>query len=174
MRRRTLISTIIVLTLSMMLCACDDNKRHRSRNKNKPEPRHEYTIEDVENRIGTDKFYERDNDTNISYRVNDSENEYHGVSFVIYDDASEAERVYREHVDSSFYQITDEGDNYITGWLDGVCDAEVEEIYVLADNMVIYAEITVVDCWAESEDDPVGDVYRHYSDELIESLKHDW
>ena len=104
------------------------------------------------------KMKERDTKLNkyecteyFNYDTNTSD--YNKVSFYVFDDISTANKVYKQISKSWFNHVTDEGDNYIQGWLDGVCDASVEAFVYVKGNLIIYTEMTVQGCWECDIDD---------------------
>ena len=87
------------------------------------------------------------------YYTGNVDNDYKYVTFYVFDDVFSAIKVYREIKKDWFYSITDQGDNYIQGWLSGVCDASIEGFVYISGNLIIYTDIEVIGEWESSEED---------------------
>ena len=79
---------------------------------------------------------------------------YDDMTFFIFDKESEARDALAEIKEHSFREITDVGDNYVRGWLDGVMDADIEEYYYVNGNLMVVTTVTAVDESARPVDDP--------------------
>ncbi len=84
---------------------------------------------------------------------------YDKLRFYIFDKESHAQKVFESIREKSFYRITDEGNNYVRGWLDGVVDADIEQYYYINGNLIVTAVVTSVDESARAVDDPTPSVY---------------
>jgi hypothetical protein len=67
------------------------------------------------------------------------------LRFYVFDSQEDAEEVLKEIKKNSFYEITDEGDDFVRGWLEGVIDADVEMYYYQHGNLIVAASTTSVD-----------------------------
>ena len=70
------------------------------------------------------------------------------MTFHVYDSSSEAKKAYGNIYDEFSEYKSEEGDNWFCYWEPGVCDAEVERMYYIEDNVIITAEIGVISCWS--------------------------
>ena len=84
---------------------------------------------------------------------------YDDLRFHIFDKEKDAKKALKNLKEHAFYEITDEGDNYVRGWLDGVMDADVEEYYYLHGNLLVETTVTCVDESAREIDDPSPTVF---------------
>ena len=83
---------------------------------------------------------------------------YDGCTFYIFDTEKHAYKALDELKESSFSEITDEGGNYVRGWLKDVWDARIESYYYVHGNLMVTAYVTVIDenpRWVD-EDPPVN------------------
>ena len=85
--------------------------------------------------------------------------QYDDLTFYIFKKEKYARKALEEIKENSFYEITDEGDNYVRGWLDGVIDADVENYYYVNGNLMVVACVTSVDESARPVDDPSPGVW---------------
>ncbi len=84
---------------------------------------------------------------------------YDDLRFHIFEKEKDAKKALKNLKEHAFYEITDEGDNYVRGWLDGVMDADVEEYYYLHGNLLVETTVTCVDESAREIDDPSPTVF---------------
>ena len=85
----------------------------------------------------------------------DNNSKYADVRFYAFDEKSNHDKIYKDMKSDWIGEITDEGENYIQGWENGVCDAAIEIFIYKSGNLIITTDIQVVSCWAESPDDPI-------------------
>lgn len=78
------------------------------------------------------------NNRNVPTRFDD-------LRFYVFDSQKDAENVLKEIKKNSFSEITDEGDDFVRGWLEGVIDADVEMYYYQHGNLIVAASTTSVD-----------------------------
>lgn len=97
---------------------------------------------------------------------------YDRLRFYIFDKERHAKKVLEKIKKNSFCEITDEGDNYVRGWLDGVVDARIENYYYLNGNLLVEATVTSVDESARDVNDPTSPVMGggQYALDLIEMI----
>ena len=67
------------------------------------------------------------------------------LRFYLFDTQKDAEKVLKEIKKDSFREITDEGEDFVRGWLEGVVDADVERYYYQHGNLIITTVTTSVD-----------------------------
>jgi hypothetical protein len=79
--------------------------------------------------------------------------DYDHLTFYIFGREKQAKKTLSELKKSSFREVTDEGDNFVRGWLDGVVDADIERYYYINGNLMVVADVTVVDEMARPVDD---------------------
>ena len=79
--------------------------------------------------------------------------EYDHMTFYIFDKEKEAAEALSKMKENSFAKITDEGGNYVRGWIRGVMDAEVEEYFYVNGNLMVAAVVTVADETARDKND---------------------
>ena len=95
---------------------------------------------------------------------------YDDLRFYVFDDAEAANKALEQIKSNSFYEITDEGDNYVRGWLANVCDADIESYYYVHGNLMVMTDVTCVDESARSIDDTSPSVYGG-GEEALEKIK---
>ncbi len=78
---------------------------------------------------------------------------YDDMTFYIFDKESEARDALSDIKEHAFREITDVGDNYVRGWLDGVMDADIEEYYYVNGNLMVVTTVAAVDESARPVDD---------------------
>ena len=109
----------------------------------------EYTKEELDEIVGVElRQSEREmrgyscmeywNNRNTPTRFDD-------LRFYLFDNQKDAEKVLDEIKTNSFREITDEGDDFVRGWLEGVIDADVEMYYYQHGNLIVTATTTCVD-----------------------------
>ncbi len=80
---------------------------------------------------------------------------YDDLRFFVFEKEKDARKAFGELKNSNtFREITDEGDNYVRGWLNGVIDADIEMYYYRNGNLIVSATVTSVDESARDIDDP--------------------
>lgn len=84
---------------------------------------------------------------------------YDHFTFYIFDKEKQAKKALAEIKEKSFREITDEGENYVRGWLDGVVDADIENYYYINGNLMVAATVTSVDQSARDVNDPTSPVW---------------
>lgn len=75
------------------------------------------------------------------------------LRFYLFDDEQDAKYALEDIKSGAFRSVTDEGQNYIRGWLEGVVDADVEMYYYQHGNLIVAASTTSVDESPRSVDD---------------------
>ena len=95
---------------------------------------------------------------------------YDDLRFYIFDDERDAYKALNKIREKSFCEITDEGGNYVRGWLDGVVDAQIEDYYYVNGNLMVEAVVTSVDESARDVNDPTSPI-RGGGREALELIK---
>ena len=136
-----LLSLAVIITGVTVIVIMHINKNHKV-----------YTKADLEKIVGAE-LSERDSQYHKTpckeYWLNTTgDSKYKHTYFYIFDDEYTANKLFKQIKSSAMYSVTDEDDNHIQGWLNGVCDADIEAYYYLSGNMIIYTEIECVGCWA--------------------------
>ena len=78
------------------------------------------------------------------------------IDFYVFDNEASANYVFFKCGRKWFQDGSEYGDNYVRGWLAGVCDAEIESYLYITGNMIIVADLQCVSCWAEEPPYEVG------------------
>ena len=81
------------------------------------------------------------------------------LTFYIFDSERQANKALEKIKKNSFYEINDEGGNYVRGWLEGVVDADIEKYYYVNGNLMVDTTVTAVDESARSVDDSTPGVW---------------
>jgi hypothetical protein len=79
---------------------------------------------------------------------------YDDLRFYVFKDEETAYKALEEiKKGGGFREVTDEGPNYIRGWLEGVVDADVEDYYYVNGNLLVMTTVTCVSEWPTNVDD---------------------
>lgn len=79
---------------------------------------------------------------------------YDDLRFYVFKDEETAYKALEEiKKGGGFRDVTDEGPNYIRGWLEGVVDADVENYYYVNGNLLVETSVTCVSEQPRSVDD---------------------
>ncbi len=140
-----LLSLAVIITGVTILVIMHFNKNHKV-----------YTREDLEKIVG-EELREWDGKYSttpcMQYWLNGNvDSKFKNIEFYVFKDERTAQKVFKEIKSSWIYSVTDEGDNYIQGWLNGVCDASIEGYYYISGNMIVYTDIECVSCWGDAEE----------------------
>lgn len=84
------------------------------------------------------------------------------ISYTVYDSAKEAKKEYnRRYKECKEYDRNfEEGENWYISEVPGVCDAQIDAIECIEDNVRIYAEIRIHGTWAQDIDEDPGETTR--------------
>ena len=101
---------------------------------------------------------------------------YDDLRFYIFLNEDIAYKVLAEIKKNSFREITDEGENYVRGWLEGVVDADIENYYYVNGNLLVETTVTSVNEMARDVDDPDPGVLGggEEAEELIKLINHNF
>ncbi|MBO4845062.1 MAG: hypothetical protein J5525_02020 [Lachnospiraceae bacterium] len=80
--------------------------------------------------------------------------DYDSMIFYTFKDGSTASKAFSSVKENVFRKITDEGNNFVQGWIKGVSDAEVERYFYLNGNLIISTDITCIGLNSDSDYDP--------------------
>ena len=125
---------------------------------------HTYTKEDVVKKCGFANERTRDftmkgvNCVNVMPSKSSIDDHFDYMDFYVFGSRADAEKAFKG-TEEWFRSIEDEGSDFHRGWLEGVCDADIEEYVYLTGNMIITVEMQCVSCWAVEvidENDPIA------------------
>lgn len=110
-------------------------------------------------------YWERDNAGKWSVRKDDylgpeflylyshaKEEKRDQVAYYIFDNDALAKKAFR-YMPENMYGISANEEDYIVGYDEGVCDAEIESLRYLDGNVIIYAQLGVYSAWGCDTDD---------------------
>ena len=80
--------------------------------------------------------------------------DYDSMIFYTFKDGNTASKAFLAVKEDTFKEITDEGANFVQGWINGVLDADIERYYYLNGNLIIRADITFISFYNDHESDP--------------------
>ncbi len=154
--------TVVIAALAAVIILPKLSTKETRTKRRDREPSHkyatEYDIETDKTEYGVYKSWnvkklEDDNGAVLSiWNSGHKETEIDYLSFNVYDNAADAGKAYKRMLE--YYKAysdseVEEGFNWFTGWEPGVCDAAIYEMVCLQDNIIVYAELEVVSCWAD-------------------------
>ena len=93
----------------------------------------------------------------LQLRTHDDDEKRDQVTYYIFDNDAIAQKAF-ENMPGNMYGISVNEENYVVGYDEGVCDAEIESLRYLDGNVIIYAELGVYGTWGCDTDDYVPPV----------------
>ncbi len=97
------------------------------------------------------------------------ETPYDNLTFYIFKDEKKAERAFSRIRDDAFVKLTDEGTNYVRGWLSDTQDASVEQFYYINGNLIVTTTTLSVYDGPISPDTPT-DIVRGSEEEAAATI----
>lgn len=115
-----------------------------------------YNKESLEKIVGTN-LTERDeqygNNPYKKYQIyGDNSSKFNYIEFYVFENDKAALNTFNEIKSVELYNISAEGDNFVQGYLNNVCDASIEGYYYISGNLIVYTYVSITSCW--------GDVYE--------------
>ena len=109
----------------------------------------------------------------------DDDNPLRYITFYVFDDEASANYVFARYGRKWFQDGSEYGEDYVRGWLEGVCDAEIESYLYISGNMIVSSELQCISCWAEPVDEDIPPVTyevpkRPTPEEIIDYIRSNY
>ena len=158
MRKKSFIIMFLLIVELLSITACQGS--------------HSYSLAEIQEKTGIEDFKSHnvrigsDKETVTYYYSMDSDSEYFGVSFYLFDTEKEA-RTYYEHQQKGYFESLDEeGEDYVIGEI-ALSDASGKGMMHISDNLVIMVPMSVTYYSEEGTARKGKTLSRQYVDQMI-------
>jgi hypothetical protein len=138
-KKRLVISVIAILIIVMIPLILNSKAGYKK-----------YTESDIEQITGTSVSSDKDKIFGIEYTLcysinyENPQNNYQQLEYMLFDSPITARKVFRRLRSRAYMDSTKtQTPNFVSGRLEGVCDAFVYSFYLLKGNMLVTAELSV-------------------------------